>query len=484
MFNKITPEAAGLSQQHIDRFLQRLAQWEVNLHSVLLLRGNDLFYERYVAPFTADQPHRMYSVTKSFVAVAIGFLADEGKLSLDDPIIKYFPDKLPEEVSPWLRKQTIRHMLMMSTCFTDGGWFQPHVTDRTKWYFSLTPHKPAGSLFWYDSTGSYIMGVLVERLSGMKLLDYLKVKLLNRLGDFENAQILATPDGTPWGDSALLCTPRAMLKFARFVMNHGQWEGEQLLSEQYMRDAVSCLTTNDEEGAANYNTHGYGYQIWRGEQNSFSFHGMGSQFAICVPDKDFIFVCTGDTQYQKTFAQTAMFRAVFDELVAHLDGGTQQIHETLPVSDVLSVAHGKAESAFAEKISGVTFQCEENPMGIASFRLTFHGDEGLLEYVNAQGEKQLPFGMQKNLFVKFPQLGYSDDRGNVHEITDFRYDCAASAGWVEEKKLQIRVQIIDRYFGSAVMTFGFVDEKTAGVRMIKNAEDFLAEYDGWMIAQA
>ena len=58
--------------------------------------------------------------------------------------------------------------------------------------------------------------VLVERLSGMKFLDYLKVKLLNRLGDFENAEILATPDGTPWGDSALLCTPRALLKFARF----------------------------------------------------------------------------------------------------------------------------------------------------------------------------------------------------------------------------------------------------------------------------
>lgn len=482
MFNLITPEAAGLSQQHIDRFMRTLAKWEINLHSVLMLRGDDLFYERYVSPYTADVPHRMYSVTKSFVSVAIGFLVDEGKLTLDDPIIRYFPDKLPEKVSPWLEKQTIRNMLMMSTCFTDGGWFRPDVTDRCKFYFSLTPRKPAGSLFWYDSTGSYVLSVLVERLSGMKLLDYLKVKLLDRLGDFENAQILATPDGTPWGDSALLCTPRAMLKFARFVMNYGKWEGEQLISEQYMRDATSCLTTNNEEGNADYNTHGYGYQIWRSEQNSFSFHGMGGQFAICVPEKNFIFVCTGDTQYQKNHVQTVLFRAVFDELVAHLDDGSAPEAPIFPTE--LPGAHGKASSAFAEKINGRTFVCEDNPMGITRFRLTFNGEEGVLDYVNAQGEKSLPFGLTKNLFVKFPQLGYSDDRGNVHEITDFRYDCASSAGWIEEQKLQIRVQIIDRYFGSTMMTFGFVDENTVGVRMIKNAEDFLSEYDGWMIAQA
>ena len=147
MFNRVTPEAAGLSQQQIDHFLQTLAKWEINLHSVLLLRGDNLFYERYVAPFKADTAHRMYSVTKSFVAVAIGFLLDEGKLQLDDPIIKFFPDKLPEVVSPWLEKQTIRHMLTMSTCFAGGHWFDYGITDRTKWYFTLTPQKPAGSIF-------------------------------------------------------------------------------------------------------------------------------------------------------------------------------------------------------------------------------------------------------------------------------------------------------------------------------------------------
>ena len=474
MIGFTTPREAGFSEQSIEKFLQELRRRGLNMHSVLMLRGENIFFERYWAPFTSETPHRMYSVTKSFVSVAIGCLLDEGKIALDDPIVKYFPDKLPETLSPYMAEQTIRHMLMMSTSWAGGSWFTPGVVDRTKFYFSQTTNRPAGTLYDYDSTGSYILGALVERLTGMRLLDYLKQKVLNRIGGFENADMLSVPDGVAWGDSALLCTPRALMNFARFVMNLGLWEGERLLSEEYLRAATSAQTTNDLECRKGYNRHGYGYQIWMNERG-FSFHGMGGQFAICVPEEDFIFVCTGDNQYNDMYAEI-LFRAVFDILIP--------AEETVePESGALSTAYGEVQSDFAAKISGKTFVCDVNPMGIKWFRMELGAEEGCFIYENAQGEKRLPFGMKKNVFGKFPQMGYSDDRGNVHEITDFRYDCAASAGWIEEKKLQLRVQIIDRYFGSVVMTFGFRDESTVGVRMIKHAEDFLSEYDGWMAAK-
>ena len=149
----------------------------------------------------------------------------------------------------------------------------------------------------------------------------------------------------------------------------------------------------------------------------------------------------------------------------------------------LGVAHGAASSELAARINGRTFTCADNPMGIGWFRLDFTGDKGCFVYSNAQGEKALHFGLQKNVFGKFPQLGYSDDRGNVHELTDFRYDCAASAGWLDGRTLQLRVQIIDRYFGSMTAAFGFRDENTVAVRMVKAAEDFLGEYQGWMAAE-
>lgn len=486
MIGTISPAQAGLDESHLQTFMQHMVRNGINLHSVLMLRGNDIFFEKYWAPFTADSIHRMYSVTKSFVSIAIGCLLDEGKLSLDDPICRYFPDKLPDNLSPQMARQTIRHMLTMTTCFAglpEYHWFQPGVTDRTAFYFSGKPSQPAGTLFNYDSTGSYILGVLVERLSGMSLLDYLCSKVLDRIGGFESAQMLSTPDGTPWGDSALLCTPRALMNFARFVMNMGTWEGERLLSESYLREATACQTDNNLTDGRNYNQQGYGYQIWRTWNNSFSFNGMGGQFAICVPDSDFIFVCTCDHQLNSERDNPVIFRAVFDLIVPYLDGKTPPA----PAFDLdaplqLSVARGESHSDFARKIDGATFALEENPMGIRRLQLEFSGDGGVLRYCNAQGEKALPFGMKRNVFGKFPQLGYSNDRGNVHEISDFRYDCAASAGWVEPQKLQLRVQIIDRYFGILIITLAFADETLLGVRMAKCAEDFLNEYDGTAIA--
>lgn len=475
MIGITTPKEAGVSEQAIGKFLHEIRRRGITMHSVLMLRGNDIFFEKYWAPFTADRIHRMYSVTKSFVSVAIGCLLDEGKIDLDDPIVKYFPDKQPEKIHPYMAEQTIRHMLMMSTCMMGVNWFQPGVVDRTEYYFAQQPNRPAGTLYDYDSTGSYILGALVEQLSGMSLLDYLKEKVLNRIGGFENAQMLKVPDGVSWGDSALLCTPRALMNFARFVMNLGTWEGERLLSEEYLRDATRQWTSNDLEGRKGYNRHGYGYQIWMNERG-FSFHGMGGQYAICVPGEDFIFVCTGDNQYND-MASEIIFRAVFDYLIPAETNAEEECWE-------LSAAFGQPQSDFARQISGKKFVCNANPMGMEWFRLEFGEENGRLIYQNAQGEKQLDFGMVKNSFGKFPQLGYSDDRGNVHEINGFMYDCAASAGWIEEKKLQLRVQIIDRYFGSTVMTFGFRDEETAAVRMIKHAEDFLGEYDGWMAAHA
>jgi len=260
-------------------------------------------------------------------------------------------------------------------------------------------------------------------------------------------------------------------------MDGGRWQGEQLISEDYVRAATRMQTTNDLDSNIRYNTYGYGYQIWMGEQDTFSFHGMGGQFAICSPKKDFIFVCTGDNQFNATAAET-IFRAVFDHLIPDEPDDSETVFE-------LPVAHGAAESDFAQEINGRTFACDENPMGVKWFRLEFDGGEGCFVYENAQGEKRLPFGMQRNRFGKFPQYGYSDDRGNVHdESSPFLYDCAVSAGWVEPKKLQIRVQIIDRYFGSLIISFGFRDANVVAVNMAKVAEDFLCEYDGHLVGSA
>lgn len=480
MTGTISPEAAGSRAIDVRRFMARMREYGVNLHSVIMQRGNDIFFEKYFAPFTANDIHRMYSVTKSFISASVGCLVTDGKLDINDPILKYFPEKLSDDTHDFLKKQTVRDMLMMNTCFASGTWFKPEYKNRVDFYFGNKPVRPSGTIFDYDSTGSYIMGVMVERIAGMPLLEYMKRRFLNEIGGFESAQILKTMDGTPWGDSAMLCTPRALLNFANLMMHGGNWHGRQLIDADYVRAATSRQTDNNIDDRAAYNRCGYGYQFWMTPRGSFSCLGMGGQLAVCVPDKDFIFVCTGDTQLGDDAGMAAIYGALFDCVVDRLDGSDPD--GALPELDEelkLPVVAGEAASELAGAVSGRWFRLEPNDMGITRLRVCLNDGSGVLEYENAQGEKALPFGIGRNEFGKFPELGYSDEYGNIHNNTGFMYKCAASGAWVDKNKLRIRVQIIDRYLGGLVITLGWRDKDSIGVRMFKVAEDFLQTYNGW-----
>ena len=150
------------------------------MHSVILARGENIFCEAYWKPFTDKSLHRMYSTTKSYVGVAVCQLAAEGKLSLDDKIIKFFPDKLPEKIHPFLSAMTVRHMLMMQTCMTPPSWFADRTTDRLKHYFETVPTRCCGTGFEYDSEGSFVLGALVERITDKTLIEYLREKMFRR----------------------------------------------------------------------------------------------------------------------------------------------------------------------------------------------------------------------------------------------------------------------------------------------------------------
>ena len=136
----------------------------------------------------------------------------------------------------------------------------------------------------------------------------------------------------------------------------------------------------------------------------------------------------------------------------------------------------KEYNPFEKKINNVTYELDENPMGIKKLSFSFEGKKGAMSYTNAQGDKTLYFGMGYNEFGIFPEDGYSDNiAGNP--APGNKYRCACSAEWSEEKKLRIRVQIIDKYFGNGCFTFSFKDSRITAL-MTATAENFMMEYRG------
>ena len=488
--NYCTPEAVGISSADVLKFYQKLDERCLSTHDVIIARGNDIFTETYYAPFHKDFLHRMYSVSKSFVSIAIGFCEQEGLLSLDDPFSKYFAEYITPEISEKVTDMTLREMLRMETGRAVASyWFDTVKDDRCKTYMEISEYKYPNTLFDYDSSGSFMLGAVVQKVTGKPFLEYLKDKVLRDIGFSEEAHCLEVPGGHSWGDSAVLCTARDLMLFARFVLNGGTWNGKRYLNEKYIKEATATVICNNPYGFDTPSGHGYGYQFWGLPHGCFAMFGMGIQLAVCDPTHDLVFVINSDNQGNPlTYAPIvyAFYDYIFDRIgenpLPEDAAAYKQLCDYTSTRKLFTL-RGPTASDFSAKIAGKTYIAEKNPMGIQWFRLEFKGDEGVFHYENAQGVKALRLGFGHNAFQKFPQSGYSDAVGG-QKAPGHLYDCAVSADWPEAQKLRVRVQIIDEYFGNLSILFGFRDADHVSVRMEKCAEDFLQEYSGWMNAKA
>ena len=486
MFKYATPESCGISSEAVLNCYKHLEKLELSTHSLLMARGDKIFAEGYYAPFTKDFKHRMYSVSKSFVSIAVGYCIQDGLLSLDDKFVSFFPEYVTDEHTDFLKEQTIRDMLCMTTCKSDHlWWFGTGTKDRTEIYFKDKHNKIPGTLFEYDSPGSYMMNVIVEKLTGKPFLEYMQEKFLNEIGFSKDAYCLTAPGGHSFGDSGVMCTPYDLLLFAKFVMNLGEWNGKQLMNADYLREATKKQTHNNEKANFDYYHQGYGYQIWKAPDDGFAFVGMGNQFAVCHPKTESIFIITSDDQGNEParhFILDNFYKIIesFGDALPENETAHKALTDHL---SNLKLTHlkGDTTSETADFVNGKVYTLDENPMGIKWLKVTFEGNKGILHYENEQGEKELVFGMGYNEFSKFPQENYSDLIASFPAPGN-KYDCAVSAIWIDPHTLLFKVQIIDKYFGRLAIRLSFKDSRVC-VNMFKNAEAFLTEYHGAAVGE-
>lgn len=470
-----SPERLGIPSQAILNFLERIDAERINMHGFLLVRHNQIAAEGYWSPWSAERKHRMYSVTKSFVALAVGLMIDEGKLTLTSPVASFFPGKVPANLHPWLADSTVRDLLTMATAHSSTSY----TRDDPDWvwtFFNRPPSHPPGTIFSYDTAATVVLTAIVEQLAGMSFLDYMRPQFLDRIGFSPDAWCVRTPEGYSWGGSGAICTLRDLAKIALTCLNGGRWGDEQLLPADYVRAATSKQIDNAIRGH-----HGYGYQIWREAENGFSFRGMGGQYAIAFPDKDFLFTCIADTQGATT--DITIPEVMRQELYPHLADAS--LPEDPTVIAALSTkigklavlpAPGNPHAQVATEIDGAWYELEENPMGMTRMRLSFTGDQGIWEYANAQGENRLHFGVGKVVAGNFPQRNYFGEQ--IGSIPGIEYSCLASAAWIDACTLNMEIYITDNHLGGLRITFAFKGDEI-GIFMTKQAEWFLDEYQGF-----
>lgn len=471
LFETASPQALGIPALSIKNFLARLEKQELPMHSAIIMRHDKICAEAYYAPYDRNTLHRMFSITKSFVSLAIGFLEEEGKISLDDHIVDYFPEKLPKEgAHPYLKMLTIRQMLTMRTCHNMTTYKITKMDDWTATFFVTPPTHVPGTNFSYDTSSTHTLGALVEKLTGMELLDYLRVKFLDEIGFSKDAYILKDPVGVSMGGSGLCCTPYDILRVMYCIAKGGVHNGKQLLPKSYLELAVKKHSDPHGKQGSLEELQGYGYQIWQTTHNGYVLFGMGGQLAMYVPDKDIFMITTADAIGRQGGVQL-IYDSFWDEIYPYLSDTPlpEDSKSDAELSDFtktrkLYVLPGNETSPFLAPVNNKTYICDENICGVTDVRVDLNEEtkEGTFYYTNKTGAHQITFGIGHNCFQQFP---------------DYDLFCGASAAWRVDNNLLIKIQIIDSAIGNLYISLNFLDDYIT-VMFRKLEESFFSEYDG------
>ena len=180
-----TPEAQGISATAIQNFVDAANQTIHDIHSLMIVRHGAVVAEGWWHPFEEERNHVLFSLSKSFTSSAIGLAVDEGLLTVDDPVIGFFPDDLPATVNDNLAAMTVHHLLAMYTGHSEDTTDHLHTAADGNWAraFLAQPvtHAP-GTHFLYNTGATYMLSAIVQKLTGQTLIDYLTPRLFAPLG--------------------------------------------------------------------------------------------------------------------------------------------------------------------------------------------------------------------------------------------------------------------------------------------------------------
>ncbi len=290
-----TPESQAISSQAIHDFVE--AADKINtLHSFMIVRHGHVIAEGWWTPEAADKPHVLASLSKSFNSTAVGLAIEEGKLSLDDSVLKFFPDFAPADPSDNLKAMKVRDLLTMS-CGHDTEAKSVGGAPSVKTFLAHpVPHVP-GTHFQYNTLGSYTLSAIVTKVTGKTTLEFLKPRLFEPLG-IENPEWGSSPEGNSLGGYGLKLCTEDIAKFGQLYLQKGKWNGKQLIPAKWIEQATSKQVPNDQESHTKIGIdwkQGYGFQFWRCTHDAFRGDGAGGQLCVVIPDMDVVVAITADT---------------------------------------------------------------------------------------------------------------------------------------------------------------------------------------------
>ena len=409
------PENQGVSSLSILSFLKEIKQRKLELHGFMYLRHGYVLAEGWWRPYHPRTPHAVYSLTKSFTSLAVGFAVQEGLLSLEDYVLAYFPELKASAASTNMNGMQIKHLITMTTGhesdtarFGVTPDFLHHVTevrvgdrsdlDYIRGFAELPVKRAPGTHFVYNSGASHVLGAIVQRVAGSRLADYLQPRLFAPLG-IEPPLWQQAPSGENTGGWGLYLKTEDIAKFGQFLLNKGVWGGQRLISSKWVEEASKHQVDNKPVQSPELEVEnidwvqGYGYQFWRCRHNAYRGDGAFGQYCIVMPEQDVVIAMNGGLQDMQ-----GVLDAVWENLLTPLSGpcpapdpeAYSQLRRKLATLEL-------GERSFTEstpwEVGMKRFRIQANDQGLDHISLVFTEGRCTFEWVDARGSHCLSAGI-------------------------------------------------------------------------------------------
>lgn len=474
-----TPESQGVSSAAILRWIEVCEKSLDALHGFVLARHGKVIAEGWWAPQSGEQLHQLYSHSKSFTSSAVGFLVQDGKLDLDEHVAEILPESMPENPSGWLREVRVRDLLTMNL----GSDKDHRINGAGEWAkIALGKElvRGPGLGYRYDSDATYLLSCIVAKRSGMKLLDFLRSRMLDYIGIRKDVWTTCSPQGVACGGWGMNMTTRDLVRFAQLYLQGGRWGDRQVISSDWVRLASSCHTRSGWGGQTAFGDddwhRGYGFQFWRCRHNAFRADGANGQYSIMMPDQDAVISITaslGPMQDEIDTVWNVLLPAMSDGPLPEDPVACAKLRKKL-ASLKLKTIDGARTDALEKKVLGRTWKLDAVKDGFHLKDVTLTAtDAGWdLTVTGDFGRQTLPvgYGDWRKGRIKLDQAEYERMGTILGE-----QDVASSGAWVKPGVFRVKSQFVATIFtGDWTLDFNCPD----GVRFEYSAGRYAAKGTG------
>jgi len=441
-----SPEEEGMSSVGILAFLDAISKSDHELHSLMIVRHGHVVAEGWWAPYSPELRHTMYSMSKSFTSTAVGFAVSEGKLTVDDKVVSFFPKDLPDPVSDRLAALRVKDLLTMSV----GNEKEPthEMVEQENWVkaFLAAPivHDP-GTAFLYNSAATYMCSAIVQQVTGQKVIDYLTPRLFEPLS-IEGATWETCPRGINTGGWGLSVQTEALAKFGQLYLQKGQWNGREIIPAKWIEEATTFKVQQPDPAKPtrpkelNDWLQGYCYQFWRCTHHAFRGDGAFGQFTIVLPEQDAVIAITGEShnlQGELDLVWEHLLPAMKDRLLPDDRDARGRLKDTL-TGLALPLPKGQTTSRWIERVTGKSFRLDPNPLKWQSITLNFEKEYCLFTMTDESGAYPISCGFNhwergRTLIPGGPPRiisGGAPPVGTQHKV-------AAAGAWRDERTFEM-----------------------------------------------